>query len=112
MAVEIVITDPAVQSAIIQAIGGVLSAAIATIAAALIGNQIAGRKRLQAALQAAVSDIQFLLAVETAHCDLHKEVSDESFKQRIRQVARKQGHEWSGKFTPGRARMMGILNGD
>ena len=112
MAFEIVVTDPAVQSAIIQAVGGILSATIAAIAAALIGHQIAGRKRLQAALPAAVSDIQFLLAVETAHCDLHKEVSEESFKQRIRQVAREQGHEWSGKFTPGRARTMSILNGD
>lgn len=112
MAFEIAVSDPAVQSAIIQSAGGILSAAIAAIAAALIGHQIAGRKRLKSLLQTAVSDVQFLLAVETAHCELHKEVSEESFKQRIREVAREQGNEWSGKFTPGRARTMSILNGD
>ncbi len=112
MSFEIVTTDPAVQSAIIQAVGSVLAAAIAAIAAALIGHQIAGRKRLQTALKTAVSDIQFLLVVEAAHCELHKEVSEESFKQRIRQGARDGGHEWSGKFTPGRARTLSILGGD
>lgn len=112
MAFEISFTDPAVQSALIQAVGGILAAVVAAIAAAVIGRQIAGRKRLQVALQASVSDIQFLLAVESAHCEMHKEVSEESFKQRIRQVARDQGFEWSGKFTPGRARAMSILNGN
>lgn len=111
MAFAIAINDPAVQSAFIQAVGAVLAALIAAVCATIIGRQIANRRKLQASLQDAVADIQFLLAVETAHCDLHKEVSEESFKQRIRQVARDQGYEWSGKFTPGRARSMSLLNG-
>ena len=112
MAFEIAINDPAVQSALIQAIGAVIAALIAAVCATLIGRQIAGRRKLQAALQNAVSDIHFLLAVESAHCDRHMEVSEESFKQRIRQSVRDQGFEWSGKFTPGRARAMSLLNGD
>lgn len=112
MAIEIAINDPAVQAAIVTATGGILAALIAALCATVIGRQIAGRRKLQSALQSAVADIQFLLAVESAHCDRHKEFTEESFKQRIRQVARDQGFEWSGKFTPGRVRSMSLLNGD
>ena len=112
MAFAIAINDPAVQAAAITAVGGILAALIAAICATVIGRQIAGRRKLQSALQNAVSDIQFLLAVESAHCDRHKEFTDETFKQRIRQVARDQGLEWSGRFTPGRVRAMSLLNGD
>ena len=111
MAIEFAISDPAVQASIISAIGGVVAAAIAAIAAAIIGKQIAGRKKLQAALTDAVTDIEFLLAVEQEHCNLHKEVSEESFKQRVRQTARDQGFDWSGRFTPGRVRSLSILKG-
>ena len=111
MVFEFGYNDPAVQSAVIQAVGGILAALIAAIAAAVIGKQFADRKRLQSALQSAVDDIGFLLQVESLHCDLHKEVSEESFKARIRQQARDQGLDWSGKFTPGRVRPMSILNG-
>ena len=40
-----------------------------------------------------------------------KEVSEESFKQRVRQSVRDQGLEWSGRFTPGRVRSMSIIKG-
>ena len=109
MAIEIAIADPAVQSSIISAIGGIVAAAIAAIAAAMIGKQIAGRKKLQTALH---DDIEFLLAVESEHCVLHKELSEVSFKQRVRQAVRDQGLEWSGRFTPGRVRSMSILKGE
>lgn len=112
MVFELHITDPSVQASVISAVGGILSALIASLAAALVGRQIAGRKRLQAALQLAVADVQFLLAVEHEHCEMHREFSEETFKQRVRQLARDKGHEWSGRFTPGRARTMSILNGD
>ena len=112
MAIEIAIADPAVQSSIISAIGGIVAAAIAAIAAAMIGKQIAGRKKLQTALQDAVDDIEFLLAVESEDCVLDKELSEVSFKQRVRQAVRDQGLEWSGRFTPGRVRSMSILKGE
>ena len=111
MAFEVAITDPSVQASIISALGGIVAAAIAAIAAAVIGKQISGRKKLQVALLDAVDDIEFLLAVEQEHCNLHKEVSEESFKQRVRQSVRDQGLEWSGRFTPGRVRSMSIING-
>lgn len=112
MTFEIVFTDPAVQAAVISAIGGIIAALIAAIAAALIGKQIAGRKKLQSALQDAVADIEFLLGVENEHCNLHKEMSDVSYKQRVRQSVRDQGLEWTGRFTPGRVRSMSILRGE
>lgn len=111
MAFEVAITDPSVQASIISALGGIVAAAIAAIAAAVIGKQISGRKKLQAALLDAVDDIEFLLAVEQEHCNLHKEVSEESFKQRVRQSVRDQGLEWSGRFTPGRVRSMALIKG-
>ena len=112
MAFEIAINDPAFQSSVVSAVGAILSALIAALCATIIGRQIADRRKLQAALQCAVGDIHFLLAVESAHCDRHKEFTEESFKQRIRQVARDQGFEWSGRYTPGRVRSMSLLNGD
>ena len=111
MAFEVAITAPSVQASIISALGGIVAAAIAAIAAAVIGKQISGRKKLQVALLDAVDDIEFLLAVEQEHCNLHKEVSEESFKQRVRQSVRDQGLEWSGRFTPGRVRSMSIIKG-
>ena len=107
----VLMTDPAVQAAIISAVGGVLAATIAALAAAVIGQQIAGRRKLQTALLDAVDDIEFLLAVEQEHCNLHKELNEESFKQRIRQAVRENGLAWSGRFTPGRVRSLSIING-
>lgn len=111
MAFEIAFGDASVQASIISALGGVVAATIAAIAAGVIGKQISGRKKLLAALNDAVGDIEFLLAVEQEHCNLHKEVSDESFKQRVRQSVRDQGLEWSARFTPGRVRSMSLVKG-
>lgn len=110
--IEIHWTDPAVQAAAISAIGGVLAAAIAAICAAIIGHEIADRKKLKSMLQAAVDDVAFLLVVEEKHCNLQRQFTEESFKQRIRGVARDRGLTWSGKFTPGRVRGLSMLNGD
>ena len=109
MAFVIAVTDPAVQASIVAALGSIAAAAIAAIAAAAIGKQLSGKKKLQTALSEAVTDIEFLLVVEQEHCALHKEVSEESFKQRVRQAARDRGHEWSGRFTPGRVRAMSMI---
>lgn len=94
--------DPSVQAALIGAIGSILTSAIAAICASIIGKQIAGRKRLHEKLLIAQDDIEFLLRVEETHCQLHKERSGTSLKQSVRKSVREQGHEWSGKFTPGR----------
>lgn len=97
--------DPAVQAALIGAIGTFLSAVIAAIVAAVIGKQITGRKLLQERLRIAVADIAYLLAVEAAHCNVHR-MSGESNKQRIRNEVNSQGLSWSGQFTPGRAKFL------
>lgn len=101
----IILQDPAVQAALIQSLGAMLAAAIAALAASIVGRQFADRRRLQEKLFLAQGDIAYLLAVESAHCDLHKQATGESNKLRMRRVAFDQGLIWSGKFTPGRIRL-------
>ena len=93
---QIILTDAAVQSAIIQALGSVIAAAIAAIAAAIIGKKFADQKRLQDKNAALQNDLFFLLAVEEKHCGLHGK------KIIVREEVRKDGLNWSGRFTPGR----------
>lgn len=95
--------DPAVQSAVIQSSGGILATLIAAIAASVIGKRFVSRKKLQEKLLMAQRDIEFLLAVEEEHCAMHLKHSGESYKNRVRQLARERNYVWSGKFTPGRA---------
>jgi hypothetical protein len=95
--------DPAVQSAFISTVGTVIASAVAAIAAALIGKRFTNIKELQKRLVLAQGDIAFLLAVEEAHCEKHKGVSGESYKNRMRSIARENHLVWSGKFTPSRA---------
>jgi len=102
--ITINLADAQVQAAVIQSLGAVIAAAIAAICAAIIGRQIAGRNKLRDLLQEAVTDIHFLLAVESEHCNKHQKTHEESFKVRVRQLVREQGYTWSGRFTPGRAR--------
>ncbi|GMG94733.1 hypothetical protein ACUXAV_004990 [Cupriavidus metallidurans] len=94
--------DPAVQAAIISAVGSILTSAIAALCAAIIGRQISGRKRLQDKLLVAQDDIEFLLQVEKAHCVIHKERDQSSNKLIVRNAVRDKGFEYSGKFSPGK----------
>ena len=110
--IELHLADPGVQSAIIQSAGSILAALIASACAAVIGKQIAGRKKLQSMLQAAVEDIEFLLVVEEEHCSLHRARDAESNKMRIRQKAQERGVAWSGRFTPGRVKAMALLQSE
>lgn len=96
----IVWSDAAVQAALIQAIGGVVAAIIATVAAAIIGKRFADQKRLQEKNAALQNDLFFLLAVEDEHCQRHGQ------KIIIRETVRKNGYRWSGKFTPGRVKAL------
>lgn len=96
--------DSAVQAAVIQTIGGVIAATIASVCAVLVGQQFVSRKRLQEKLHLAQQDIAYLLGVEEAHCQLHKQNGDSSFKLRIRREVEDKGLVWSGRFTPGRVK--------
>lgn len=102
-------TDPSVQAALIQAIGGLVAATIAAISAAIIGKQFADRKRLQERLNAAQKDIAFMLAVEEEHCKLHVLRTNESFKQRVRRMVYDRGLYWTGRFTPGRVKDQALI---
>jgi hypothetical protein len=98
------VQHPEVVAAAITGACTVLAALIAGIAAAIIGKKFAARQKLQEEKETAIKDIHFLLEVEKEHCALHKENTDESNRQRVRERARIKGYEWSGRFTPGRAR--------
>ncbi len=96
---------PEVIAASITGICTVLAAGIAAIAAAVIGKRFLNQETLRAQRDKAFGDIEFLLAVEEAHCSLHKAKNGESNKIRVRsRVARERQLEWSGKFTPSRAK--------
>lgn len=88
-----------IMAALITALGGIVAATIAAVAAAVIGNQVLGRKRLEARLNLALHDIQFLLEVERQHCSLHRDREEQSYKILMRRHARNNGYRWSGKFT-------------
>lgn len=75
-----------------------------TVFTALVGQAILGRKRLQEKLDIAQADIAYLLAVEVAHCEKHRELNRASFKLRLRKEVNASGLTWSGRFTPGRVR--------
>lgn len=101
--INIVWTDPAVQAAIIQAVGGILAATIAAICAVAVGKRFADRRYLQERLVLAQADVAFLLQVEDAHCKIHTDRGDPSSKVKVRNAVRAQGLSWSGKFTPSRS---------
>ena len=90
---------PEIMAALITALGGIVAATIAAVAAAVIGNQVLGRKRLEARLNLALHDIQFLLEVERQHCSLHRDREEQSYKILMRRHARNNGYRWSGEFT-------------
>ena len=90
---------PEIMAALITALGGIVAATVAAVAAAVIGNQVLGRKRLEARLNLALHDIQFLLEVERQHCSLHRDREEQSYKILMRRHARNNGYRWSGKFT-------------
>lgn len=77
---------------------------VTTIFTWLAGQAIMGRKRMQEKLDIAHADIAYLLAIEAAHCEKHKELNRASFKLRIRKEVNATGLTWSGRFTPGRVR--------
>ena len=102
-------SNPEIQAALISGIFTVLSALIAAVAAAVIGQIIADRRKLKRDLAIAINDIAFLLAVEELHCEHNKQALGQSRKNTVRTVVRDAGPSFSGKFTPGRVRANGIV---
>jgi len=92
--------DSDIISSLIQA-GGTVAAALI---AAFIGKKFLRQESLKKDLATAQKDIEFLLQVETAHCAKHSERDGTSSKNTIRDQVRKDGYQWSGKFTPGRVK--------
>lgn len=92
----IIWSDPTVQAAAIQAIGGVLAATIAAVGAVVVGKRFLAQKRLLEKLTMMRGDLVFLLAVEEEHCKRN------GHKILVRNAVRDRGMDWSGRFTPSR----------
>ncbi len=95
--------DPIIAAAWVQGICAIIATAIAAVTASLIGKKFSNYKKLEEKLGIAQKDIEFLLAVEVEHCNIHKENTDSSNKNKIRDYVRDNSLlTWSGKNTPGR----------
>ena len=96
--------DPQISASVITAIGSIVAASIAAVAAVFVGRVFLSREKLKVQLDAAVEDIAFLLKVEERHCEMHRESSGQSNKNLVRDYVQSSGATWSGRFTPGRYR--------
>lgn len=98
-------SNPEIQSSIIHSVINVIPPIVVTIFAIIISRQLAKVKRVREKLSVAQCDIAYLLAVEAAHCEIHRRAGADSGKLRVRRLVE---HEhrliWSGRFTPGRVR--------
>lgn len=88
-----------VQAAYISAASTLISTLFAGLTAIFVGKQIIKQKKAGERLYIAMSDIEFLLAVEKEHCEHHRTESDKSLKNTMRDRARELGHQWSGRFS-------------
>lgn len=104
--------DPALVSSLISAVSSVLTTLIGSISAAVIGKRFMNSEELKRNLKTAQNDIAFLLFVEEEHCKTSEKARGRSNKIRYREAARAAGHDWSGKFTPGRVRAREQLGDD
>ena len=94
--------NPEIQAAFITGSFGVIATVIGAVVALVISRKISKRQKLEEDLKEAVADIGFLLAVEEAHCEKHREADGESYKNRTRQAVRDdKGLSFSSRFTPG-----------
>lgn len=98
--------DAAVQASVIGGAFTLASTVIAAVAAAIIGKRFDSQRKLKRLLDRAVRDLAFAHAVEDEHCAMHVQERGESFKNRVRDKVRESGLDWSGDFTPGRARQV------
>lgn len=91
---------PEVQAAYISAVSTLVATLVGSLSAFFVSRQILSRKKLAEQLHQAMSDIEFLLAVEKEHCEHHRTFADRSFKNTMRDRARELGHTWSSRFEP------------
>lgn len=96
--------DPAVQAAVIGALGTLTASAVAGICATVVSIQLSSRRRILELLATAQDDVLVLLQIEKAHCELHQQTGGASFKNRVRQMVADDGYALSGRFTPSRIR--------
>ena len=96
--------EPQILSSIISSAGTIAAAVIAAVTAKIIGRKFLDRERLKNDLETAVKDIEFLLSVEEIHCGNNREMDGHSSKNKVRDMVRDSGIEWSGRFTPGRVK--------
>lgn len=88
-----------VQAAYISSASTLLATLLAGITAMIVGKQIIKQKKAAERLHVAMSDIEFLLAVEKEHCEFHRNESEKSLKNTMRDRARDLGFQWSGKYS-------------
>ncbi len=94
-------SNPEVLAASISGGATIIAALLAAIAAAIIGKKIAGREQLKSDLETAKKDIEFLLAVERRHCQLHRERDGRSNRNLARKYVRENERlKWSKLFYP------------
>ncbi len=91
---EIATSDPAVQAAIIEAVGSVAAALIAGCAAAIIGQRFVNQEKLKTKIKGLQDDLLFLWAVQQEYSRRFGE------KINVRDAVRSQGYVWSGRFSP------------
>jgi hypothetical protein len=96
--------NPEVVAAAI--IGGctIVGSLIAALTASLIGKRFDRQKQLKEDLRQALSDIEFLLAVEKEHGAIHVKGGGQSKIRTVRAIVKSNGLGWSQRFTPGRAK--------
>lgn len=95
---------PEILSAFIIGACTVLASVIAAITAAMIGRKFQNQARLKSDLREAIRDIEFLLAVEKQHGELHRQSMGKSMVRTVRTQVKQAGYSWSQRFTPGRAK--------
>lgn len=83
--------EPHISASIITAVGSVVAATIAAIAAVSVGRVFLSREMLKAELDAAVEDIALLLKVEARQCELHHQSSGQSNRRGARDYVRSNG---------------------
>jgi hypothetical protein len=88
---------PEVLASIVTGFAIVISSVIAAFSAWVISNRFKKRNTLEAKFFTALSDIEFLLAVEKGYCK-----DDKSVKDHARAEVMKEGLKWSGRFTMSR----------
>lgn len=91
---DIATSDPAVQAAIISAVGSVVATLIAGCAAAIIGQRFANQEKLRTKIKVLQDDLLFLWAVQQEYSRRFGE------KINVRDAVRAQGYLWSGRFSP------------